>query len=562
VENTPDTIARYDRQCRRTYINPALARSLGSAPEALGRTPAEGSTLVDPDEYIAKIKEVFDDGREREYEGATRRRNGKMKWAHIRFVPEFDEAGAVASVLAIGRDITEIVESRNKIQRMAFFDSLTGLPNRSLLNDSVHQLAIDARSGGRQFGLMMLDLDRFKEVNDTLGHAAGDALLCEVAARLRTCVRGSDMIARLGGDEFAILLPNMRRKADLFVPAAKILRSLAEPFHVGGREITVTTSIGITKFPLDGADIEILFKQADSAMYHAKRMGRNNFQFYTPEMTERTVQRLVIETTLRKACSRGELELYYQPQVALRSGEWLGAEALLRWNHPELGLLTPGKFVGIAEETGLIVDIGRWALSQACYAAADWNARRALPLRIAVNLSSRQFVMNDLVRSVREALQTAGCRPEWLELEITESLLLEDSHTVRSMLDELSALGVSIAIDDFGIGYSALGYLTRFPIDTLKIDRSFIHDIDTDAKRAELMKAIIAIAKALKLRLVAEGVENKTQVSFLLGNGCALAQGYLYGKPMPKNAFTELLRTTPPQSPVLTRRRKHASVVA
>jgi diguanylate cyclase (GGDEF)-like protein/PAS domain S-box-containing protein len=287
VENTPDTIARYDRECRRLYVNPALARTLESDSGLLGRTPAEGSRLIDPEQYIVKIKEVFSDGCQREYECASITPDGDTKWQLLRLVPEYDQQGEVATVLAIGRDITEIIENRSIIQRMAFFDSLTGLPNRSLLNDSIQKLVADVRAGGRQFGLMLLDLDRFKEVNDTLGHAAGDALLCEVAARLRACAGGSDVVARLGGDEFAILLPDRARKADLLGPAARILTSLAEPFHVEGYDVIVTTSIGITKCRPNRTDVEMLFKEADSAMYHAKRMGRNNFQFHKPEMTAR-----------------------------------------------------------------------------------------------------------------------------------------------------------------------------------------------------------------------------------------------------------------------------------
>jgi diguanylate cyclase (GGDEF)-like protein len=461
-----------------------------------------------------------------------------MKWSHVRFVPEFDEKNEVAGVLSIARDISEIVESRRKIQHLAFYDALTGLPNRSLLSERIAQTAARPESEGA-FALMLLDLDRFKEVNDTFGHAVGDALLCKAAARLRRCLRKTDTISRLGGDEFAILLPNEAKKRDVSAIAAKILRSLARPFSLSGREIMVFASIGIAESDGAQADVDTLFKRADSAMYHAKRSGRNNYQFFTPEMMARNVWRMAIETNLRHAISRGELQIYFQPRVDLKTREILGAEALLRWRHEELGFLTPDKFISIAEESGQIVEIGRWVLSQACVQAVEWNKTSLSPIKISVNLSSRQFVMNDLVGSLQETLAATGCDPDWLELEITESLLLEDNQTVRSMLQSIREMGVAIAVDDFGTGFSALGYLTRFPISALKIDRSFIRDIDRDRKRAELVKAIVSISRALELKLVAEGIETEAQAAFLLLAGCEEAQGFLFGGPMPKSEFEE-----------------------
>jgi diguanylate cyclase (GGDEF)-like protein len=389
---------------------------------------------------------------------------------------------------------------------------------------------------------MLLDLDRFKEVNDTLGHAVGDELLCKVASRLRRCIRKSDTIARLGGDEFAILLPDETRDRDFSKVAARILRALAQPFSLSGREVSISASIGVAQSGGEQIDVDTLLKRADSAMYHAKQLGRNNAQFFTPEMTARSVWRMAIETNLRKAIARGELDVYYQPKVALRTAEILGAEALLRWRHSELGFLTPEKFIGIAEESGQIVEIGRWVLTEACRRAVEWNRGAASLLQVSVNLSSRQFVMSDPVAILREVLLETRCSPDWLELEITESLLLEDNKSVRDMLDAIRDLGVSIAIDDFGTGFSALSYLTRFPIKTLKIDRSFISDIDRDGKRAELVKAIIGLSGALNLKLIAEGVETEAQVEFLLRAGCEEAQGFLFGRPMPEADFWSRLR--------------------
>ena len=543
VENSPDTVIRYDAECRRVYVNPAGQKLLGENRTVLGGTPTNGP-IVNVEEYMAKLREVMATGREGELECPSIRPDGSTLYGHIRIVPEFDANDRVVGALAIGRDITEAVENRRKVQRLAFYDSLTGLPNRALLGERIAELA-SRPDGGGDFALMLLDLDRFKEVNDTFGHAVGDELLRQVAARLRRCIRRTDTISRLGGDEFAILLPNPAKDRDFSALAAKILQAFARPFHLSGREIAIYASIGVAECACGACDgeevhVDTLLKRADSAMYHAKRMGRNNFQFFTPEMTARNVWRMAIATNLRKAISRGELDLYFQPLVSLKSRKILGAEALLRWRHSELGFLTPDKFIGIAEESGQIVEIGRWVLADACRRVVEWN-KAAAPAQVSVNLSSRQFVRSDLVGSLREILRETGCRPDWLELEITESLLLEDNQNVRQMLGSFREMGVSIAVDDFGTGFSALSYLTRFPISTLKIDRSFIRDVDHDPKRAELVKAIIGIATALELKLIAEGVENEAQADFLLRAGCEEAQGFLFGRPTPEAEFRTLL---------------------
>ncbi|HLJ70130.1 MAG TPA: EAL domain-containing protein [Roseiarcus sp.] len=540
VENSPDMIVRYDTGLRRVYVNPAAQKRLGAGKVALGGTPLDGPNLQ-VDLYMGKLREAIVFGRECELESSFQASDGAVRWSHSRIVPEFDQNGKVVSVLGIGRDITEIVESRRKIQRLAFYDSLTDLPNRALLSERIAEIA-SRPDGNGAFALMLLDLDRFKEINDTFGHALGDELLCKVAARLRRCIRKNDTISRLGGDEFAILLPDPAKDRDFAAIAAKILRAFARPFQLPGREIGIFASIGVAECAGEAIDVDTLFKQADSAMYHAKRLGRNNFQFFTPEMTARNVWRMAVETHLRKAIARGELDLYFQPRVALKTQRILGAEALLRWRHSELGFLTPDKFIAIAEESDQIVEIGRWVLAEACRRAAEWNKAAPAPIQVAVNLSSRQFVMSDLVASLREILDESDCRPEWLELEITESLLLEDNKSVRETLEAFRDIGASIAIDDFGTGFSALSYLTRFPISTLKIDRSFISDVDRDPKRAELVKAIIGISTALELKLIAEGVENQAQVDFLLRAGCEEAQGFLFGRPMPEPEFRSRLR--------------------
>jgi diguanylate cyclase (GGDEF)-like protein len=454
--------------------------------------------------------------------------------------PELGADGEIVSVLAVGRDITEIDEYRQSIHHMAFYDALTDLPNRALLTDRIRQTIADASWHGHQFGVMLLDLDRFKEVNDTLGHGVGDLLLRQVAERLLQCVRIYDTVARLGGDEFAILLPQVRESDDLATIARKIIEIFEPMFNVQGKELFISTSIGIALYPGDSTEIDSLFRYADSAMYHAKKLGRNNFQFYSRELTIRSTERMVLESALRKARVNHELELYYQPQVDLATGRIVGAEALLRWNHPEVGLVMPDKFIPVAEEAGLIVNIGEWVLLTACQAAATWNCGRAKPFKVAVNLSTRQFIQNNLLDSVRGILIETHCEPEWIKLEITESLLLED---ILDILKSFDAMGLAISIADFGTGYSALSYLNRFPVSQIKIDRSFVRDIPGNQEKAELVKAMISIAHALNLELVAEGVETQEQAEYLNDHGCLLAQGYLYSKPIPFTQFENLIST-------------------
>ncbi|SFV08015.1 EAL domain-containing protein [Pseudoduganella namucuonensis] len=541
VENSPDIVSRYDLDCRRVYTNPRGVTSLGGdVTRILGTTPAELPGGESGARYLEAIRAVITQGTERSLELAWPI-GGPDTCLHVRICPEFDLAGRVSQVLAIGRDITEIDEYRRVIHRQAFSDALTGLPNRTMLSDRIRQAIANGARYGHRFGLMMLDLDHFKEINDTMGHGAGDELLRMVAQRLTASVRLCDTVARLGGDEFSVLLPNMRKGDDLATVGGKVLRALAEPFVVDGQELFVSCSIGIAQYPDDSTVIDALYKYADSAMYHAKQMGRNNFQFYQPEFTRRSQERLALEAALRRAQKKGELMLYYQPQIELQSGRMVSAEALLRWRRAGGEIVPPDRFIPAAEASGLIVNIGEWVLQTACEDAVRWNRERAEPVRVAVNLSTRQFVRNDLAGTVRRILDETGCNPAWLELEITESLLLEDSRDVAATLETLHGMGLSIAIDDFGTGYSALSYLNRFPVGQLKIDRSFVHDVPEQRDKCELVKAILSIAAALRLETVAEGVETAAQAEYLMAHGCRLAQGYLFGKPMPLAEFNAVL---------------------
>lgn len=473
-----------------------------------------------------------------EEEWATHKDTGERIRLETREVPVLGPEGHTTAILGVARDITELNASRQKIHQMAFYDPLTALPNRALFNDRLRQMIADAASNGQRAGVMLIDIDHFKAVNDTMGHPAGDKLLCQAAERLNASVRDGDTVARLGGDEFAILLPEIRHEEDLNRIATRMLEKFNERFLLDGKEVFVSCSIGIALYPDDSTDADDLVKYADSAMYLAKRSGRNDFRFYSRDLTASAEERFMLESELRHAIERGELELHYQPKVLLQDGTIFGSEALLRWRHPKRGMIPPDQFIGIAEETGLITELGRWVLREACLTAAELNAEGLPPHNVAINLSASEFQRQDLPRLVADILKNSGCRPEWIEIEITESLLLDRKDRTLETLRELRAMGISIAIDDFGTGYSALNYLSRFPIDTLKIDRSFINSADKQS--AELVKAILSIARCLGQSVVAEGVETVEQAAFLAANGCQAAQGFFYSKPVPKSQILNL----------------------
>lgn len=535
IDNTPDTIIRYDLNARRLYINtPKLKRVGIETNKLIGTTLSEfpgGDASI---KYEEKIKGVIESAMPDFLELHGKADDGSNWFIHVRIVPEFGDDGRVIGVLAVERDITELMEYRERIHHLAYYDALTGLPNRTLFADRVNQVLADASWHEQCFGIMMLDLDRFKEVNDTLGHQAGDDLLVAVAQRLNASVRSYDTIARLSGDEFAILLPELRSSDDLATIARKINEEIAKPFLIHKKELFISTSIGIAIYPDDGRDRAALYKSADVAMYHAKNYGRNNYQFYSRELGFKASEYIMLGASIRQALKNAEFELFYQPQVDLITGQIVGAEALLRWRNPQLGLVAPDRFIRVAEESGLIVEIGEWVLREACNAVVRLNRDRPAdsPLSMAVNLSSRQFLYNDLLASVKQILAETGCKPEWLKLEITESLLLEDSQEIIHTLSMFKAMGITISIDDFCTGYSAMSYLGQFPISQVKIDRSFVRDIAAKQDKLELVTAIIRIAHALRLELVAEGVESKQQANLLKVQGCTIAQGYFFGKPM------------------------------
>jgi diguanylate cyclase (GGDEF)-like protein len=434
--------------------------------------------------------------------------------------------------------------AEDRISYMAHYDALTGLPNRALLQDRIGQAIARSRREARNAAVLLLDLDYFKNINDSLGHQVGDGLLQAIATRLRHCVREDDSVARLGGDEFVFCLPSIGGAGDAAMVAQKALAAIDQSLCLDGHTLHVSASIGISLYPDDGADAESLMRTADTAMYAAKEKGRNNFQFFTPELDRAAQQRLVVANRLRQALASGEFEVYYQPQVDIESGEVFSAEALLRWREPGQTPTPCGDFIAIAEDTGLILPIGEWVLREACTQLKRWHEGGRADLRIAVNLSPRQIYRGGIESWVEQVLQEAGLAGDALNLEITESILLQRSEDNVATLRHLSELGVQLSVDDFGTGYSNLAYLQRFPVDALKIDRAFVNGIDRDANDTALVAAIIGMAHSLHLKVLAEGVETEEQVKFLQAHGCLAAQGFYYSEAVSAKAFTELLHNT------------------
>jgi diguanylate cyclase (GGDEF)-like protein/PAS domain S-box-containing protein len=455
--------------------------------------------------------------------------------------PIHDRRGHVTGAVIVFHDVSATRALSLKMSHLAQHDSLTDLPNRLLLNDRLTQAMIHANRFKKRLAILFLDLDRFKHINDSLGHVIGDRLLQSVAQRLLSCVRGSDTVSRQGGDEFVILLSEVTHAQDAAVCAEKIIQVLGAPHRIAHHDIHITASIGISTFPNDGKDREILVQQADFAMYHAKESGRNNCQFFKPEMNVKALQRRSLEGDLRGATERGEFELYYQPKVNLRSGNITGVEALIRWRQPNRGLVMPSNFISTAEECGFITMIGRWVLRTACRQAMAWQSAGLPPIQLAVNISAAELRAKDFVTGVRTILAETGLAPRYLELELTETYLLQNAASTATVLRALKQLGVRLALDDFGTGYSSLSHLRRFPIDILKIDRSFVGDLTADAGDASIVSAVISMGKSLHMVVVAEGVETAEQLAFLQNNACPEGQGYYFSQAVPAPEFMQLL---------------------
>jgi diguanylate cyclase (GGDEF)-like protein/PAS domain S-box-containing protein len=540
---TNDVVWDWDLQANQVWWNDAYFERFGYARENTPPGAESWSELIHPEEreqVLKAIHAVIDGGGvawQAEYR--FRRADGEYVYVFDRGFVVRDPFGTAVRMLGAMVDITERKLVQEKLEQLAQYDTLTGLPNRALFRDRLEQAVARARREKWCTALAFLDLDRFKEVNDTLGHAAGDELLRAVARRLRGCLREGDTVARLGGDEFTAILEDVKGAADAQRVAGKMMAALEQPLVLEGREVFVTGSIGFALFPDDGEDADTLVRHADGAMYEAKNEGRNTFRRFSAETQAAARGRRTVEANLRRALERGELELHYQPIFRLGAQELAGAEALMRWRDPERGLVAPAEFIGLAESSGLIVPIGEWAVQEACRQAARWREKRE-GLYVSVNFSARQFRKDDLTGAVSAALSAAKLEGRHLVLEITETLLMENPEGARRTLEALRTQGVRVSLDDFGTGYSSLAYLRHFTIDSLKIDRTFVHDITLDPEDAKIVRAMIGLAHDLRLAVTAEGIETHAQLQFLLAHGCEFGQGFLFGKPVAGPEFEQL----------------------
>jgi len=561
VNNSPDLVYMLDRNGCFIFLNERLESLLGyKKDELIGRHYSE---LVD-DDHLEQARNIFNERRmgeraatnvELRLKSRLNRRGPRLfhaqsLWMELTAEGVYSDANERTRENFVGtygtaRDISERKEAEEVINFQAYHDLLTHLPNRALLRDRLSLAIAHARRNKRKLAVMFLDLDRFKLVNDTLGHTMGDRLLKAVANRLQSCLRRGDTLARFGGDEFTLLLPEVRTKDDVVVIASKILDRLNAPFVIDGHELFVGASIGISIYPEAGDSEEALIQNADIAMYQVKGRGKNGYQFFSEEMNHSFSTRLSLERELRNGLAQGELKVYYQPQVSLNDGRITGVEALVRWQHPIRGLVEPNDFLPMAEETGLICQIDEYVQAQAFTDVAYWRAKGHGDIQLSVNLSAVQLEKEGFVDRFISSLQQSGLEASGVKLEITENTLMQDMEVIIPKLKELRRLGVQIAIDDFGTGYSSLSYLQQFPIQTLKIDRSFVGDIREDETDASIVNAIVAMARGLKLDLIAEGVENRTQLRYLHAQGCSEGQGYIFSKPVPANDISNMIRRNP-----------------
>ncbi len=525
------------------YVNPAFERVTGYASvDAIGRNPRflQGADVDQPE--LAALRVALKERRGCRVVLRNYRKDGNLYWNELTVAPVHDELGQVTHYVGVQNDITETRKYQEELARRANYDSLTGLPNRNLLSDRASTAMLRAARYKHGMAVAFIDLDNFRIVNDSLGHQVGDNMLRLVAERLRSSLREVDTVARFSGDEFVLVLGEQENERLISSQMQRIVEVFSRPFSLGERDLFVTASIGVAFYPQDGTGVETLLVNAETAMYRAKDMGRNTFQFYAAEMNALVNERLTMESWLRRALERGELLLHYQPKVDLRSNRITGAEALIRWQHPKLGMVSPAKFIPLAEQTGLIVPIGEWVLRTACMQNRAWQEAGLPPITVAVNISARQFREKGLVNSVADILRETGLAPQFLELEVTEGVIMHDVQEVVVVLQKLKSMGVMLSIDDFGTGYSSLSYLKRFPVDRLKIDQSFIKDVTSDPENAAIAQAVITLGHSLNLKVTAEGVETREQLQFLRDHQCDEKQGYLFSKPLPVEEFGKLLQ--------------------
>jgi diguanylate cyclase (GGDEF)-like protein/PAS domain S-box-containing protein len=544
VERTPLAVVEWDREHRVTAWNPAAEAIFGFAErEAIGKRAQE---FIVPPGSAGAVESMWlelaetRDGTKVSLENLTRAGQAiQCEWYNT---PLVDPGGRIVGFASLVQDVTERLNTERTIHYMAHHDALTGLPNRRLMQDRLNQAIMQARRKQRHVGVLFLDLDRFKLLNDTLGHDTGDYILKDVARRLASCVREVDTVSREGGDEFVVVLPDLERPENARIVADKILREFSRPVEIGGQDIHITTSIGIAHYPNDATDVNHLLKHADSAMYQAKDSGRNTVRFYTSDLNYLLSRRLEVEGRLRKGIEQEEFFLRYQPQVDVATGRIVGMESLLRWNDPLKGEVFPKDFISVAEELGLIVQLGEWAFRTACRQLKAWETEGVRDVSVAVNLSARQFMSRKLVPSLLAIVREAGVDPRHVEVEITETMVMRNLEQSIEILGQLRSVGIGVAVDDFGVGYSSLGQLRRLPATGLKIDRSFVAGVSEDASSSSIAEAIIAMARSLGLRVVAEGVETRAQLDFLRAHRCDAFQGYLFSKPLTALEASAMLR--------------------
>jgi diguanylate cyclase (GGDEF)-like protein/PAS domain S-box-containing protein len=543
LEAAANSITVTDAKGNIVWTNPAFSALYGySAEEVMGKNCSLLRSDVQDARFYKEMWDVISSGRTWRGEIVNRRKDGALIPEEMTITPVESQPGTITHFIAIKQDISERKLAQQRVNYLAYYDALTGLPNRMLLREHLNTAVAAARRRGRGVALLFLDLDRFKIINDSLGHSFGDLLLRQVASRLKNEIRQEDTVARVGGDEFLILLNNVENFAEVEVIATRIVKSVMGEFVIQGRTVSVTCSLGISVFPEHGEDAEALIKNADMAMYSAKEQGSNTFCFFTDEMNMALMERLNLENGLRSAIDKGELFLVYQPQINIANGSVIGMEALIRWQSREWGLVMPDRFIRVAENSGLIVPIGEWVLRTACRQMKQWQDNGLLLAPIAVNVSAVQFRQEGFRELIKQVLDETGLDPQYLELELTESLLLSNEDVMFEVLNGLKSMGLKLAIDDFGTGYSSLSYLRQFPVTKLKIDRSFIREVELNLDDAAITAAIISMAKVLDLKVIAEGIENEAQLLFLMKHECDEGQGYFFSRPLNVQAVESFLR--------------------